>query len=104
MEISIENTGNTAIYDRDLQILFDGKIVDFKKVPALLPFSKTTKLVDVPFSFFGNRTPETLTVAFGEDEKTILTYKSSLIIFSLLSSAVAIFIACGFVVWLIKAK
>ena len=85
LDINIYNPGPVAVYDIWPQIYFDG----FKKEVStnfdkLLPFESGKTFIEIPFSFLGAKTPNSVKVSILEDEVSIPTNKNQVVIYNLL--------------------
>ena len=100
VELIIENTGNVAMYDEDLQVLFDDKVVSIEKLAFLAPYAKYHKNLKIPFSFFAKSTPKMITVVFGIDSATFPTYEPGVKIVSILATVFSLVVLS--LIWLKK--
>ncbi len=100
----ITNNGNAALYNQNVLVSFDNKIVKEVKIPYILPFGTKDEEMTIPYSFLGsNNMPEkvSLTTQNG-NSYGITTYKTSVIVSNLIASLIAIFVLILAIYLLIK--
>ena len=91
MKISIKNPGPAALYDLTPQVYFDKIPQNKETIQVLPPYSSTTLSTVVPFSFLGNKTPDSVTVMVAESHITVPTFKKQVIIYNLLALSLLLF-------------
>ena len=85
LDINIYNPGPVAVYDIWPLIYFDGVKKEVStNFDKLLPFESRKTFIEIPFSFLGAKTPNTVKVSILEDEVTIPTNKNQVVIYNLL--------------------
>lgn len=85
LDINIYNPGPVAVYDIWPQIYFDGVKKEVStNFDKLLPFESRKTFIEIPFSFLGAKTPNTVKVSVLEDEVSIPTNKNQVVIYNLL--------------------
>jgi transglutaminase-like putative cysteine protease len=102
MKISIKNPGPAALYDLTPQVFFDKVPQTRETIQVLPPYSSTTLSAVVPFSFLGNKTPDSVTVMVAESLITVPTFKKQVIIYNLLALSLVLFAVIIFI--LIRLK
>jgi hypothetical protein len=101
-ELTITNPGPIALYNLKPEIIFDGKISEFKDLEVIPPFGHLSFEVKVPFSFLGKDTPNEAIVKVLTTELDIPTYKNRAITDSFISLSILVLIVVVLV--LIKVK
>lgn len=84
INVIIKNKGPAALYNLSPQVYFDESLAYAKLTEVLPPFSEMPMEISVPFSFFGNKTPETITILVSDQKVEIPTNKNQAIIYSLI--------------------
>ena len=85
LDINIYNPGPVAVYDIWPQIYFDGVKKEVStNFDKLLPFESRKTFIEIPFSFLGAKTPNSVKVSILEDEVSIPTNKNQVVIYNLL--------------------
>ena len=91
MKISIKNPGPVALYDLTPQVYFDKIPQNKEAIQVLPPYSSTVLSTVVPFSFLGNKTPDSVTVMVAESLITVPAFKKQVIIYNLLALSLLLF-------------
>jgi len=102
--VEIENPGPTALYDQDIEILFDESLNSTKNIQVLPPYGKYTFEVTSPFSFLGGKTPNTIAVRTAGSIVRVPTSKNKVIIYSLLIFFLIVFSVIIFILYKLKGK
>jgi len=102
VNVTIQNTGLTAIYNEPLSIFFDNKTAYTSTINYLLPDTQKSSEVSIPFSILGLKTPQSISASFAGQSTNLPGTKSVIII----TNAIAIFllVIVIFVVAIIRSK
>lgn len=100
--VEVVNNGGSAVYNKNSYVYFDNQKVSTSSLTYLLPFSSREYMVDIPFSFLGLKTPQTITVSFMDQTTTLPGTKSVIIVSNLIVVFVLVFII--FLVAIIRSK
>ncbi|EKE05947.1 MAG: hypothetical protein ACD_19C00140G0014 [uncultured bacterium] len=93
IDLTVLNSGPVAVYNVKPKIYFDGIEISHKnEVEVLLPFQKYQSTLDVPFSFLGTNTPDSVRIVVNEEEITIPTNKRQVLIYNLIFIFVVAFL------------
>lgn len=90
LKVSIKNPGPAALYDLSPQVYFDKNPQTQETIQVLPPYASTKMTVVVPFSFLGNKTPDSVTVMVADRQLTVPTFKKQVIIYNLLALSLAL--------------
>lgn len=82
--VTIENSGQTALYNLRPKVHFDSNLNKEFLIEVLPPFSKHEEEIDIPFSLLGQKTPNIIRVEAEGVEVITATNKRQVIIYSLL--------------------
>lgn len=88
----IANPGPIALYDQQVQVLFDDKVVSSQTIKVIPPYANYEVPITVPFSILGQSTPSKVSLVLGTDRRDVPTYKTGVIISNLAIAAIAIFV------------
>lgn len=99
INVTIENQGPTALYEKTLKVYFDGKYKQDFVIDSLYPFTQKQIVIPIPFSFLGTKTPDKVTIALDSTVLDVPSNKSLVIIYNLLGLFVLIFII---LIWFLK--
>jgi hypothetical protein len=102
LNVGIQNTGLTAIYNKDSVVYFDNRKTESKNFDYILPYTERSFEVDIPFSFFGLKTPQAIAVSFAGVTTALPGTKSIIVITNLI--AVFIFVMAVFTVAIMRSK
>jgi len=101
--VEISNPGPVALYDRAVEVLFDGRVVDTIIMPELLPYSKQEIGLSVPVGILGSRAPNEVLVryagaqhALGIDRYTQTLTQLAVILTLILAASLILFRKTGF--------
>lgn len=83
IKIRVENKGQSALYNLNQVVLFDGKESSRKKIESLPPFSNYESEIESPFSLLAANLPETVQVLVGDRKVTIGTERNKILIYDL---------------------
>ncbi len=83
--ISIKNVGSQAIRGVKPTVVFDGEIKRSDYVEVIPPYSKYEMQVDIPFSLFGTKTPESVQILAKDKFVTIPTLRGQIVILNLIT-------------------
>lgn len=84
LSVRIKNTGSVAHYNLTPVVSFDSLAYQTESIEVLPPYGVYEFEFKVPFSFFGNKTPDTILVSVLNQEVSVPSFKSWVIIYSLL--------------------
>ncbi|HJX45571.1 MAG TPA: transglutaminase-like domain-containing protein [Patescibacteria group bacterium] len=85
IEVSIYNPGPVALYDVKPFVYFDKDKLTFDTIKSLPPFTTSKFSFKIPFTFLGTKTPEKIVIMVEAKRLEIPSYKSSVILTSLVS-------------------
>ncbi len=83
--IDVSNNGLSALYNSDLNIYFDDKLVSKSKIESLLPFSSFDREVSIPYSFLSINQPENIKVEVAGTSQVVSSGKKATILYNLLT-------------------
>ncbi len=78
--IKIFNKGQSAVYNEEVKIAFDGKTKYQENIESILPFSEKTLEKDIPFSFLGKNAPEKILIQYHNTAKEVEGVKKQMIL------------------------
>lgn len=85
LNINLENPKGMAIYNLNPEVYFDGKLTDSIIIESLPPYSDYHYQIKIPFSFLGSKTPSKVTISALDQTQDVLSPKSQVIIYNLLT-------------------
>ncbi len=80
----IKNTGPVAFYNQTVKILFDNQESFTQNIELLPPYGVERIPINVPFSLFGEKTPNNLSIVIAEQQVVVPTNKHMMLITSLI--------------------
>ncbi len=83
-KFTLKNEGQSAIYNSQATVYFDRQQAVQKEITALLPFSSTEFTIDIPFSFWGKKTPAQVGLNFLNQQKEIKAVKNQVLMANIL--------------------
>jgi len=83
-KFTLKNEGQSAIYNNQAMVYFDQQPAIQKEITGLLPFSSTEFTVNIPFSFWGKKTPTQISLNFLNQQKEIKAVKSQVLLANIL--------------------
>ena len=89
-DVNLKNLGESAIYDIQSIVTFDGNIAEESNIRVLPPFSEVTLTIDVPFTLLGLKSPNEVKIYAYDKELTIVTYKGQKTVIYLLIFSVSL--------------
>jgi hypothetical protein len=93
LEVNIINPGPVAKYNILPKVYFDNKEIETSEnIKTLLPFQNYTTYIDIPFSFLGTRTPDSVKIIVGTEEVNIATNKNQVVLYNLLFIFICLFL------------
>ena len=106
INIEIENTGMSAIYNLVPDVKFDGESVDSDYLEILVPFSKySMSPIKVPYGIWGTKAPASMTIEVGNMLVDIPTGKIEIVIYQLvILSTILLFVLAIVYIKLKKPK
>ncbi len=110
LNITIQNLGQSAVYAVKPKIYFDNLELDNETiVEVLLPYQSYKYSIDIPFSFLGTKTPESVKIDVNDSEIIVPTNKNHVLIYNLLfiftiSIAILISIVVRLKIWKLPKK
>lgn len=85
IDVEIQNNGPVAIYDVKPKVYFDGTEIDSSYgYEIILPFQSSKKIIDIPFSFLGTKTPNEVRVVINDKEIIVPSNKKQVLLYNLL--------------------
>ena len=85
IDLNILNNGPVAMYNVKPRVFFDNSEVPFENpIVVLLPFQSYKTGINIPFSFLGAKTPDTVKVIVNDSELIVPTNKSQVVTYNLL--------------------
>lgn len=98
--VKIYNPGPVALYNLSPEILFDSKSAPSTSINALPPYASYTMILNIPFSFLANKTPDKVEIILADQKIEIPSFKQQVIVYNLL----AIFILFALIVLIIVLR
>lgn len=85
LDLTINNPGPVALYNISPKIYFDNTENKNEEVfDVILPFQSQQVIIDIPFSFLGRSTPDTVKIIVDQEIISVSTNKTQVIILNLL--------------------
>ncbi len=94
--VKIENESPFAVYDQQVEVMFNNEIVKSENIKVLPPASNYETIISVPVGFLGTRTPTLIKVKAGENEITIPNNKANTVVLQLAIVGLVLFFAIAF--------
>lgn len=80
LNIEIDNPGPVGLYDQTATVYFDSKVQKTLNLDPIPVYGKDSFEVNVPYGFFGQGTPDNVTILVGGEKVTIPTHKNNFVI------------------------
>lgn len=100
--VKVYNPGPVALYNLTPDIVFDSKDTKGTTIDVLPPYATYDMVLNVPFSFLGNKTPDKIQVILLDQRVEIPTFKQQVIIYNLLAIFLIFALIVGAIVLRIK--
>lgn len=91
VDAQIDNPGPVGLYNERVKVYFDQKLNKDFKIPELPVFGKYDFAISVPYGFFGQGTPEKVTIIVGTQITEVPTHKLNFVIANVSIVLVVIF-------------
>jgi hypothetical protein len=95
----IANNGQSALYNQDADIFFDGKFVKKENIKVLLPFSSYEFELDIPFSFLGKNTPAKISLSILNNINEVRGVKDQVIMMNILAIFIVVIILVSLIIF-----
>src|SRR4030065_1427237 len=102
IEVTLYNPGPVALYNITPTVFFDDEKNLFNTIDVITPFNSTKFSFRIPFTFLGTKTPEKIVIIAGEKRLEVPSYKSSVIITSLVTLFIILLLIAIFIIFRLK--
>jgi len=85
LTVQFKNKGTSAYYGLKPAFLFDEELVQENYIEIIPPFSFTEMDITIPYSLLGTKTPDNMVIVAGNQEVSIKTFKSQLILVNIIT-------------------
>src|SRR4030043_1680806 len=102
IEVTLYNPGPVALYNITPTVFFDDEKNLFNTIDVITPFNSTKFSFRIPFTLLGTKTPEKIVIIAGEKRLEVPSYKSSVIITSLVTLFIILLLIAIFIIFRLK--